>query len=67
VRFVEPDAGGAGDALEDQRRFRSCSPARPSAAHEALLHVGMVEQAEFLQIDCGSASRGVSGSASRWR
>jgi hypothetical protein len=51
MRFVEPDAGGAGDALEDQRRFLFVLAGRPlGTAHEVLLHVGMVEQAEIGQI-----------------
>ena len=45
--LVEPDAGGAGDAFEDQRGLALVLAAlRP---HEVLLHLGMVEQAEFLQ------------------
>jgi hypothetical protein len=67
VRFIEPDAGGAGDALEDQRRFLLMLSGRPlGAAHEVLLHVGMIEQAEIGQ-NLRHASRGLSGSASRCR
>ena len=48
VVFVEPHARGAGDALEDQRGLALVLAHR---AHEALLEVGVVEEAELLQLD----------------
>ena len=45
MRLVEPDAGGASNAFEDQRSFLFMFPRRTlGPAHEVLLHIGMVEQ-----------------------
>jgi hypothetical protein len=46
VLLVEPDAGGAGDALEDQRGLALVRRERP---HETFLHLGMVVQSQFPQ------------------
>jgi hypothetical protein len=48
MRLVEPDTSGAGDALEHQRGFLDMfAGVAVNAAHEALLHVRMIEQTEF--------------------
>jgi hypothetical protein len=46
VALVEPDAGGADDVLQDQRRL---AHAAGLAAHEALLHLRAVVEIELAQ------------------
>jgi hypothetical protein len=58
MRLVEPDAGGAGDALEDQRRFLFMFAGRPSARRTKFFCTsGWSNRAKSATI-CGSASRG---------
>ncbi len=46
VLFVQPHAGGAGDALDDERRI---APVFAVRVHEALLYLGVVVDARLAQ------------------
>ena len=61
--LVQPDACGAGDPFEDQRRL---ARVWARSAYEAALHVGIVVEAQFFESG-GHCFLSARRSTVRWR